>query len=363
MPLSGRKLTGFLTVVLTGLLSLLVSPTAAATRETAGTQRHTVGNGRHAIHPRRRMRQNPRRFRMRHRLKRQRMKKQNMKKRWRKVVSRPYSAQERACETLFWQQQASMTAVREGLPPWLFLRLIARESRFRPAARSPKGAIGLCQLMPGTARILGVNPCHPEDNLRGGARYLRQMLERFEGNVPAALAAYNAGPGAVDRAMRRSQPEYVPEHVVARLTRHRNSSRYHNIPAGYSAGTRHFRLGYDRLPLPPYRETRQYVQHILSGTGLAPAVSPAVSLAPPTHVPVRQARPQDENPADGSKDFFWTRDVSTGKSTGGSGRAGKSFRRVGTLTLDGRGSWTFFSAEPDQKTTPEKVPLEPQPRP
>ncbi len=72
-----------------------------------------------------------------------------------------------------------------------------RESRFRPAARSSKGAIGVMQLMPDTARDLGVDPFDPAQNIRGGALYLRRMLTTFGGDVRLALAAYNAGPGAV----------------------------------------------------------------------------------------------------------------------------------------------------------------------
>ena len=110
-------------------------------------------------------------------------------------------------------------AGRENLDVNLVLSVISAESSFDPRARSHKGAIGLMQLMPDTARELGIDdPWDPESNIRGGTRYLRQMLDRFGQDLELALAAYNAGPGAVER----------------------------------NGG------------VPPYRETRNYVQRVLS---------------------------------------------------------------------------------------------------
>jgi hypothetical protein len=96
------------------------------------------------------------------------------------------------------REMARRIAEEEGIDPELFLRLVQQESSFRPGVVSSAGAIGLAQLMPGTARELGVDPWDPEQNLRGGARYFRQQLDRF-GTVPLALAAYNAGPGRVEQ--------------------------------------------------------------------------------------------------------------------------------------------------------------------
>jgi soluble lytic murein transglycosylase-like protein len=95
---------------------------------------------------------------------------------------------------------ATAAARRHGLDPALVLALVQVESAFRPDAVSPKGARGLTQLMPGTAREMGVTDVlDPEQNLDGGARYLSWLLSRYGGDLRRALAAYNAGPGAVDR--------------------------------------------------------------------------------------------------------------------------------------------------------------------
>jgi hypothetical protein len=90
-------------------------------------------------------------------------------------------------------------AREEGIDENQFLALVYQESRFNPCAKSGAGALGLAQLMPGTANDLGVNPQDIEQNLRGGARYYKQQLRRFNGNVSLALAAYNSGSGNVQR--------------------------------------------------------------------------------------------------------------------------------------------------------------------
>jgi len=91
-------------------------------------------------------------------------------------------------------------SARFDLSPALIEALVWQESRWQQRAVSPVGARGLAQLMPGTAQDLGVNPNDPFANLEGGARYLREQLDRFDGDVEKALAAYNAGPGRVAAA-------------------------------------------------------------------------------------------------------------------------------------------------------------------
>jgi soluble lytic murein transglycosylase-like protein len=110
-------------------------------------------------------------------------------------------------------------AVFHRLEPSLVKAVVHVESAFKADATSEKGAMGLMQLMPGTARRFGVkNAYHPAQNVRGGTNYLRLLLDRYHGNVRLALAAYNAGEGAVDKTM----------------------------------------------SIPPYRETQEYVSRVLS---------------------------------------------------------------------------------------------------
>lgn len=93
-------------------------------------------------------------------------------------------------------QMAKAAARKHGIPEDLFARLVQQESAWNPRAKSHKGAMGLAQLMPGTARMLRVDPWDPKQNLEGGARYLAEQYRTF-GSWRLALAAYNAGPQAV----------------------------------------------------------------------------------------------------------------------------------------------------------------------
>jgi len=116
-----------------------------------------------------------------------------------RVGSRPgWSWQTRLTEDQIIDQNVQKAAAKYDLSPDLIRAVIQAESNFKVTAVSSAGAQGLMQLMPATARELGVqNPFDIEQNIDGGAKYLRKMLDRFGGNVRKALAAYNAGPGTV----------------------------------------------------------------------------------------------------------------------------------------------------------------------
>ena len=137
-------------------------------------------------------------------------------------------APERASATLpdRYENAVKHLAARFDLSPALIEALVWQESRWRENAVSPVGARGLAQLMPGTAREMGVNPDDPLANLEGGARYLRQQLDRFDGDVEKALAAYNAGPGRVEKAggiPRIRETQVYVAAVMGRLSDHSRS--------------------------------------------------------------------------------------------------------------------------------------------
>lgn len=119
---------------------------------------------------------------------------------------------------------ATRIAREHDVDPALVRAVIDVESGYRPAAVSPKGATGLMQLMPATGRRFGVvDPTDPADNIGGGVRYLRHLLELFDGQLALALAAYNAGEGAVMRYGRRIPPyAETQNYVPAVLERYRS---------------------------------------------------------------------------------------------------------------------------------------------
>ena len=144
----------------------------------------------------------------------------------RSLAPRPMLAPMRATPAEI-SQAIQDSSTRHAVSATLVEAVAWRESRFNQAAISPKGAMGVMQLMPATARQLGVDASDTRANIEGGVAYLSQMLQRFEGDIPRALAAYNAGPGAVQR--------------------------YGGVP--------------------PYAETRAYVRAILDRLGPIAAVS------------------------------------------------------------------------------------------
>ena len=161
-------------------------------------------------------------------------------------------------------RQAARDAARKyGIDPEMFLRLIQQESSFRPDVVSPKGAVGLGQLMPATAKELGVDPTDPMQNLEGSAKYLSQQLKRF-GSPELALAAYNAGPTR-----------------VAKLGRVPNIAETQNyVKTILGEGQTTMATPFDRA-----REEELRMQMLASGT--APQAAPRAPLSA-----LRQDRPQ-----------------------------------------------------------------------
>jgi soluble lytic murein transglycosylase-like protein len=128
-----------------------------------------------------------------------------------------------AAVPLAYQAKVAELSARFDLSPALIEALVWQESRWRSGAVSPVGARGLAQLMPGTARDLGVDANDPFANLEGGARYLRAQMDRFDGNVEKALAAYNAGPGRVIKSggvPRIRETQLYVSAIMGRLSNH-----------------------------------------------------------------------------------------------------------------------------------------------
>jgi hypothetical protein len=102
--------------------------------------------------------------------------------------------------SISYDKAIDLAATKHGVDANLLKAVISTESNFNRYAVSPKGAIGLMQLMPATAKALGVKDAYdPYENIDGGAKYLRQLIDRYDGNLELALAAYNAGPTAVEK--------------------------------------------------------------------------------------------------------------------------------------------------------------------
>jgi soluble lytic murein transglycosylase-like protein len=132
-----------------------------------------------------------------------------------------------------WSAALLAAASTARISPHLLAALVHQESGWRAGVRSGKGAIGLAQLMPATARQLGVDPLDPASNLLGGARYLRDMLDRFDGDIPLALAAYNAGPARVARGHAVpaiSETKIYVNQVLDRLTAVRTAAVQGVVP-------------------------------------------------------------------------------------------------------------------------------------
>lgn len=139
-------------------------------------------------------------------------------------------------------------AERQKLEPALVKAVIAVESAYDPAAVSPKGAVGLMQLIPGTAARYGVRKiADPQENVSGGTRYLRDLMDMFNGNLQLALAGYNAGEGAVQK-YRNSIPPYPETQAYVKLV-----MQFYEHFSGPRRVTRTHDTGRIRLTIPGRR--------------------------------------------------------------------------------------------------------------
>jgi soluble lytic murein transglycosylase-like protein len=115
------------------------------------------------------------------------------------IARSPRSAASASHRAEAYRPAITAAAARYDVSPALVHAIANVESRFNPAAVSPAGARGIMQLMPATARELGVDPADPGANIRGGTAYLRYLLNRYDGDIVCTIAAYNAGPGSVSK--------------------------------------------------------------------------------------------------------------------------------------------------------------------
>jgi soluble lytic murein transglycosylase-like protein len=128
---------------------------------------------------------------------------------------------------------------RHGLDPYLIFLVIEHESHFNHRAVSPKGARGLMQLMPGTARRLGVRDSFdPVQNINAGSRYLKELMTMFGGRVDLVLASYNAGEGAVMKYGRAVPPYRETRDYVKRITRRYGQTENPQSQSGKTSGGR-----------------------------------------------------------------------------------------------------------------------------
>ena len=146
-------------------------------------------------------------------------------------------------------QHARLNSIR----PDLVRAVVQVESAFNPFARSPKGALGLMQLMPATIQRFGVkNAFDPSDNVRAGTAYLRQLLDRYENDEQLALAAYNAGPGAVDKYGQTVPPYRETRDYVRRITSINEAARPIQVPG---------RVFYKTIDMVDGRSLMRYSDH------------------------------------------------------------------------------------------------------
>jgi soluble lytic murein transglycosylase len=121
-------------------------------------------------------------------------------KNYKKIISTTPRAKKRTRTVRDYEHIINSKSIKYGIEPSIIKAIISTESNWNPGAISEKGAMGLMQLMPSTAKELQIlNPFDPEENIEGGIKYLKHLLNRFNGNLSLALAAYNAGPSKVER--------------------------------------------------------------------------------------------------------------------------------------------------------------------